>query len=109
MVYALDNSVGCVGSDSVRVFVGMNEGFSPNGDGFNDTWEIDYLNELASVRIELFNRYGSKLWESDSPNITNWDGTYNGSEMPVGTYYYLITFDESSNKEPLTGPVTIVR
>jgi gliding motility-associated-like protein len=109
MVYALDNNVGCVGSDSIKVFVGMNEGFSPNDDGFNDMWVIEYLNDLVGVRIEMFNRYGNKLWEGDSPNITNWDGKYNGSEVPVGTYYYLITFDESSNKEPLTGPVTIVR
>jgi gliding motility-associated-like protein len=87
----------------------MNEGFSPNDDGFNDMWVIEYLNDLVGVRIEMFNRYGNKLWEGDSPNITNWDGKYNGSEVPVGTYYYLITFDESSNKEPLTGPVTIVR
>ena len=109
MVYAMDNNVGCVGSDSIRVFVGMNEGFSPNDDGFNDMWVIEYLNDLEGVRIEMFNRYGNKLWEGDSPNISNWDGKYNGSEVPVGTYYYLITFDESSNKEPLTGPVTIVR
>ncbi len=109
IAYALDTVTGCIGNDTVRVFVGMNEGFSPNGDGFNDTWEISYLNQYESSKIEIFNRWGASLWSSSYPSIENWDGKYNGSDLPVGTYYYIITFDSSLNKEPLTGPVTIVR
>ena len=109
IAYALDTVTGCIGNDTVRVFVGMNEGFSPNGDGFNDTWEISYLNQYESSKIEIFNRWGAPLWSSSYPSIENWDGKYNGSDLPVGTYYYIITFDSSLNKEPLTGPVTIVR
>ena len=109
IAYALDTVTGCIGNDTVRVFVGMNEGFSPNGDGYNDTWEISYLNQYESSKIEIFNRWGASLWSSSYPSIENWDGKYNGSDLPVGTYYYIITFDSSLNKEPLTGPVTIVR
>ena len=109
VAYALDTITGCIGNDTVRVFVGMNEGFSPNGDGYNDTWEISYLNQYESSKIEIFNRWGASIWSASSPNIENWNGIYNGSELPVGTYYYIITFDSSLNKEPLTGPVTIVR
>lgn len=107
--YALDTVTQCIGYDSVRVFVGMNEGFSPNADGYNDTWKIDYLNQYESLQIEIFNRWGNSLWKSTSPNIVNWDGKHNGKELPVGTYYYIITFDDSMSNEPLTGPVTIVR
>lgn len=109
IAYALDTVTGCIGNDTVRVFVGMNEGFSPNGDGYNDTWEISYLNQYESSKIEIFNRWGTSLWSSSYPSIENWDGKFNGSDLPVGTYYYIITFDSSLNKEPLTGPVTIVR
>ena len=108
-VIALDTSNGCFGSDTLRVFVGMNEGFTPNADGYNDFWQIDYLNQYEGVHIEIFNRWGSMLWQADSPNIDNWNGKYNNEDLPVGTYYYIISFPESSNKEPLTGPVTIVR
>jgi gliding motility-associated-like protein len=108
-VAALDTSNNCIGSDTLRVFVGMNEGFTPNDDGFNDVWEIDYLNQYDGVHVEVFNRWGSRLWQSDAPNIDNWDGKFNGKDLPIGTYYYIITFPESQNKEPLTGPVTIVR
>mgnify|MGYP001162031192 CR=1 FL=1 len=109
VAYALDTVTGCIGNDTIRVFVGMNEGFSPNGDGYNDTWEISYLNQYESVKIEIFNRWGASIWESSSPNIFNWDGKYNGNDLPIGTYYYIISFNDDNNKEPLTGPVTIVR
>ncbi|MAD50737.1 MAG: hypothetical protein CMC95_05515 [Flavobacteriales bacterium] len=109
VAYALDTLTGCIGNDTIRVFVGMNEGFSPNGDGYNDTWEISYLNQYESAKIEIFNRWGASIWSSSYPNIENWDGKYNGTDLPVGSYYYIITFDSSLNKEPLTGPVTIVR
>ena len=109
IAYALDTVTGCIGNDTVRVFVGMNEGFSPNGDGYNDTWEISYLNQYEFSKIEVFNRWGASLWSSSYPSIENWDGKHNGIDLPVGTYYYIITFDSNLNKEPLTGPVTIVR
>ena len=109
VAYALDTATMCIGHDTIRVFVGMNEGFSPNGDGFNDTWKIDYLNQYESLQIEVFNRWGSSLWKSASPNIVNWDGKHNGKELPLGTYYYIIIFDDGTTNEPLTGPVTIVR
>lgn len=108
-VSALDTSNNCFGTDTIRVYVNMNEGFTPNGDGFNDQWQIDYLNQYSGLHIEVFNRWGSLLWKSDAPNISNWDGKHNGKDLPVGTYYYIITFDESQNKEPITGPITIVR
>ena len=107
--YAVDPTNGCLGMDSVRVFVGMNEGFSPNADGYNDTWQITYLNQYSTAKVEIFNRWGSKLWESSAPSIENWDGTYQGSDLPSGTYYYIISFDDSENRDPLSGPVTIVR
>ena len=59
--YAVDPINGCLGTDSVRVFVGMNEGFSPNADGYNDSWELTYLNQYPSLKVEVFNRWGSKL------------------------------------------------
>ena len=109
VAYALDTVTGCIGNDTIRVFVGMNEGFSPNADGYNDTWEISYLNQYESVKVQIFNRWGASIWESSSPNILNWDGKYNGNDLPIGTYYYIISFVADINKEPLTGPVTIVR
>ncbi len=104
---------GCFATDSVNVivfpqidFIG---GFSPNGDGNNDLWIINNLEDFPEVVVTIFNRWGQLLWESD-PGYTNpWDGTYKGSLLPVGTYYYVIDLNRPEFPDPITGPLTIVR
>jgi gliding motility-associated-like protein len=108
------NSNGCKGWDTVTVtilptFVIPN-GFSPNGDGYNDIWQIDYIYLFPDCEIEVFNRWGEPLFYSRGYN-TPWNGTYNGKPVPVGTYYYLIRLHDKDKKFPdhYTGPLTILR
>ena len=62
--------------------------FTPNGDGYNDTWGIiDNLGSVSSIKI--IDRYG-KLLKIILPNTTGWDGTYNGKELHADDYWYLI-------------------
>ncbi|WP_290966863.1 T9SS type B sorting domain-containing protein [Flavobacterium sp.] len=63
--------------------------FTPNGDGFNDTWTIepDYLAPNSSIRI--FNRYG-KLIKELALN-TSWNGTYLGNQEPASDYWFMVT------------------
>ncbi|HEY1195878.1 T9SS type B sorting domain-containing protein [Flavobacterium sp.] len=66
--------------------------FTPNGDGFNDTWSIDpdYLAPNSSIRI--FNRYGKLLKEFNVNAF--WDGTYTGQLQPASDYWFTaIKFD----------------
>ncbi|MGB0186030.1 MAG: T9SS type B sorting domain-containing protein, partial [Flavobacteriaceae bacterium] len=55
--------------------------FTPNGDGYHDTWNIDALSGQLGSRIYIFDRYG-KLLKQISPAGDGWDGTYNGQPMP---------------------------
>ncbi len=64
--------------------------FSPNGDGINDKWIITNLEYYPTADVEVFNRYGQPLFYSTNYAQKPWDGTYNGSPVPVGTYYYII-------------------
>jgi gliding motility-associated-like protein len=80
--------------------------FTPNGDGINDTWEIKYLNSYPNATVEIFNRFGSKVFFSNGYNKA-WDGRFNGGDMPVGTYYYII--NPNSGRKPITGYLTIIR
>ncbi len=80
--------------------------FTPNGDGINDTWEIKYLSSYPNVMVEIFNRYGSKVFRSNG-YTTPWDGRFNGGDLPVGTYYYIIS--PNSGRKPITGYLTIIR
>ena len=105
---------GCTATDQMTLTVvpycikPMNA-FTPNGDGINDRWLITDGNCLISVRAQVFNRYGSRVFES--PNYDNtWDGTYKGKPLPDGTYYYVLEFVLLNGKrQVLKGDVTILR
>lgn len=81
--------------------------FTPNGDGINDTWVIEGLSDYAGCRVQVFNRYGQKVYSTQGYS-KNWNGTMNGKVVPSGTYYYIIT-DNTSDWQRLTGSVTIIR
>lgn len=80
--------------------------FSPNGDGIHDRWEIEYLESYPGCVIQLFNRYGQKVYQITN-YTTPWDGKINGTDAPVGTYYYVI--DPKNGRKPMTGYVDIIR
>lgn len=81
--------------------------FTPNNDGRNDVWEIRGIESYPSANVRVYNRWGSLVYESGSGYNKPFDGTRNGNELPTGTYYYLI--DLGDDKEPLNGPLTIVK
>jgi len=81
--------------------------FSPNGDGFNDVWQIDNLQLFRRCLVQVYNRWGQLLYEG-SWDDEFWDGTYNGNPVPTGAYIYYINLF-SGERKPLTGTVTIIR
>jgi len=103
---------GCVAVDSVLVTVvpdiSVPSGFTPNGDGWNDTWIIDHIELFPQVEVEVYNRWGELLFQSVGYNMP-WDGRYKGGLVPVGTYYYVIKLNDPQFPEPMTGPLTVIR
>jgi gliding motility-associated-like protein len=101
---------GCSATDEIFVKVLVSpevpNAFSPNKDGINDTWNIQYLETYPGAVIEVFNRYGQVVFKSIGYN-KQWDGTLNGGNLPVGVYYYII--NPKNGRKPLTGSVTILR
>jgi gliding motility-associated-like protein len=80
--------------------------FTPNGDNVNDLWVIKYFSSYPGARVNVFNRYGKKVFSSYSDNLA-WDGKLNGVDLPEGTYYYII--DPKNGDKLITGSVTILR
>jgi len=78
--------------------------FSPNGDGSNDTWEITNIELYPGAEINVYNRWGQKLWTGD-PSV-QWDGTFEGKPLPTGTYLYVIIL-HNGHKDRV-GNVTIL-
>ena len=85
------------------------EGFSPNGDGVNDTFEILGLEDYPGNKIAIYNRYGHKVFESEEYQ-SDWDGRSSGAltlgsgYLPEGTYFFVLELGNRSIK-PVKGYV----
>ncbi|NER18614.1 gliding motility-associated C-terminal domain-containing protein [Spongiivirga citrea] len=91
----------------------LNYGISPDGDGVNDVLVIEATRRRTENHLEIFNRWGVKVYEADGYN-NNWDGTSDGrvtisrdKGLPVGTYFYILEFKD--NGERATGYIYINR
>ena len=107
-VSVFDDITSCWSSTTIQVDLYQNsycvdqpQGLSPNGDGINDCLILDHLEDREDIqKAEVFNRYGTKVYELNE-YVDQWCGTdQEGEILPVGTYFYIIYFN--SNKEPIT-------
>jgi gliding motility-associated-like protein len=64
--------------------------FTPNNDGYNDYWTIDFAYLKPNSGIQIFDRYG-KLIKILTNNSSNWNGTFNGAELPSSDYWFVVT------------------
>ena len=82
--------------------------FSPNGDGKNDYWYIDDIDQYPEANLTVFNRWGSVVYQSRGYQ-NDWPGTaQDGKALPVATYYFVIELN-NDHHQPVTGSVTIIR
>ena len=102
-------TTGCDAESSVTITVvdhiDINSVFTPNNDGINDTWQIPALAFFPKCSVDVYNRNGAVIFHSVG-YAQAWDGTYNRSPLPEGTYYYVI---DLKTKPVLSGAVTIIR
>ena len=77
---------------------------TPNGDGYNDNFEIFDLYRIGPCEVNIFNRWGSEVFSSTNYN-NDWQGTYNGNPLQEGTYYYII---KCSNNAIRKGSISIL-
>ena len=104
----------CTDTDEVIVFVVkpiiVPNVITVNGDGTNDTWEIENIEGYPNSIIEIYNRWGNLVWKAEG-YPKNWDGTNyrNGQVLPDGTYFYIINLHSDIYPEPQTGWVQIIK
>ncbi len=79
---------------------------TPNGDGRNDTWTISYKPEWDAPEVNVFNIYGQKVFHAHNYK-NDWKGTFNGSKLPNGSYFYLIKFNRDK-VAPIKGILSIL-
>jgi gliding motility-associated-like protein len=109
----LIDSLGCEAIDSMFVDVIppliVPEGISPNNDGKNDAWVIDFTEDFPDIEVSVYNRWGELLFYDNNGYLIPWDGKHKGNTLPVGTYYYVIELNSELFPEPFVGPLTILR
>ncbi|MBI4645147.1 MAG: gliding motility-associated C-terminal domain-containing protein [Bacteroidia bacterium] len=104
----------CTQTESITVYKNpvvclfIPSAFSPNNDSYNDTWEIRGIQFYHDAEVQIFNRWGDKLFESKG-YLQEWDGTTkNGKKLPIGPYMYIVDL-KINGMEPFVGTVTIIR
>jgi len=107
------NASGCSSNSSITINVTDDYAaihpanlLTPNGDGKNDTWVVKNIELYPDNTVSIYDK-GGRLLHKISRYNNDWDGSYNGSPLAEGTYYYVIDF--SSGKYLLKGFVTILR
>ena len=71
--------------------------FTPDNDEHNQTWKFHIEGiDIMNFRVEIFNRWGEKIWESNDPFV-EWDGTYGGYKVQKGTYTWKMTYKEKNS------------
>uniref|UniRef100_UPI003751EC5E T9SS type B sorting domain-containing protein n=1 Tax=Flavobacterium sp. TaxID=239 RepID=UPI003751EC5E len=69
--------------------------FTPNGDGYHDSWNIVGLANQPNAKIYIFDRFG-KLIKQISSNGDGWDGTFNGQLLPATDYWFSVNYLEQT-------------
>lgn len=102
---------GCVAIDSLTITVlndynvTISNLMTPNGDGYNDTWIVQNIENYPRTKVSVLTRQGQEVYTSDSYDNT-WDGTQDGKKLADGTYYYILKFD--GDAKVLKGAITIL-
>lgn len=109
----LDEHEGIAESDlfDTELALTIPEGFSPNGDGVADTWEIkNLIDHYPNAEIEIFNRWGSRIY-SAAPFSSGWRGNSTSSnvgDLPSGTYFFKVELNHGE-ASPIHGFVYLSR
>jgi trimeric autotransporter adhesin len=109
---AIATGSGCQASDEVMVTavagLFIPTGFTPNGDGKNDTWTIPGLALYPNARVAVFNRSGQLLYETGDYTRRPWDGRFQGQLQPTAVYIYLVDLKDNSG-QILKGTLSLIR
>ncbi len=111
----VESANGCRDSISQNIFVFPDSellvptSFSPNDDNLNDVFKPLGVSFVKEYEIEIFNRWGNRVFESTDPNI-GWDGTYGGKKVMPGQYVVIVRVTDFNNlKSTYNGMLTISR
>jgi gliding motility-associated-like protein len=87
---------GCTTVFETVYVIGAPKYFTPNADGYNEYWNISFLDPSLNLKITIFDRFG-KLLKQFNAKDQGWDGTYNGQPLPATDYWFTVEFQNGRN------------
>ncbi|PKV51786.1 gliding motility-associated-like protein [Aquimarina sp. MAR_2010_214] len=94
-------------STKVELTSGYPEYFTPNRDGFHDSWRIEETKNVSISEVLIFDRYGKLL--KDLGVNDNWDGTYRGSQLPASDYWFKVHYIENGVPKVFNSNFSLIR
>lgn len=108
IVYARDKKeCGIIASNALKTITYPNY-FTPNGDSYNDRWNIKSMAGMYQGEISIFDRYG-KLIKQISADDEGWDGTLNGKNLPSDDYWFVLKFIDNKTEKEFKSHFTLKR
>jgi len=113
----VESQYGCISMDTIVVdecnveffFRDIPNAITPNGDDFNDVWNIVKLSGYTQAEVEIFSRWGTLVWKSEPGYSEPWDGKdMSGRDLPMDSYHYVIKLNVG-NKDRITGIITVIK
>ncbi len=107
-IIILTDAGGCVVTDTFTIDIPLiiPNVITPNGDGINDDFEIVNIGAYEKVSIQIFNRWGNRLFVYSGTGVQYADPAkrWKGGNLPMGSYLYIIAIDDL---EPISGAVLV--
>jgi gliding motility-associated-like protein len=107
-IITVRDTSGCTYLSKEIYTVGYPKFFTPNGDGYNDTWNIMGIGDQPNAKIYIYDRYG-KLLKQILPTGSGWDGTYNGAPLPASDYWFTLEYTEKGASKIFKSHFTLKR
>jgi len=95
IIYVRD-LLNCNEISQIQIVIDYPRFFTPNDDGYHDTWNIKGMSSQENSTVHIFDRYG-KLLKQLNPLGNGWDGTFNGEKLPSNDYWFVVEFQEPSD------------
>ena len=102
------DNIGDLCDDFIDILITPNDTITPNGDGQNDTWFIENIWRYPNATLQVFNRYGVKVFEGrnyqDDWGATSTEG--GSGLLPANSYYFIINLNQPEFGEYGVTPIT---
>ncbi|WMW76937.1 T9SS type B sorting domain-containing protein [Flavobacterium sp. 20NA77.7] len=96
-IHVIDQE-GCTDLNQTVRVINYPKFFTPNGDGYNDTWNINGFQSEDNAVLYIFDRYGKLIKQLFPPGI-GWDGTYIGQQLPSTDYWFTVEYTEKQQRK----------